>query len=243
MKSIFIPIVTAILLLFTACNKSGSGTPANTYGYTVSGLQDITIRQYTDTTFTLPIAVNYVSGSQETVTVSVSDLPPGLSAGSSTATGIPTFSPAFTISGRANQTGTYTVKLTVNSPSSGSQTFTFKITVAANPGGCTANFFGIYQTHYSCGTLQASESNLVSNAPGKIFMQGLTIEPEFYMLTTVTANVNCDDKTFICDSMNFSGSLNLTFYGYGDINGDSITVHYHGVHEGNPYNCTAVYRK
>lgn len=243
MKYLFITIVLTFCTFFTACDKGKTTATTPTYGYTINGLQDITIQQYVDTSISLPLAASYLSGSQENITLSISNLPAGLSVSPGSITGTPSFNPVFTISGAARQTGTFQVTLTVSAPSSGTQTFTFRITVAANAGGCTSKMGGIYQTHYTCGTQTIHDSHLVTTGAGKLYLQGISIEPEFYMLTTVTANVNCDDKTFICDSINLSGSLNLTFYGSGDIRGDSITVHYHGVHEGNAYNCTAVYKK
>lgn len=97
--------------------------------YSVNGLTDITIRQYVDTTFAIPLAAAYISGPQEQVTITVENVPAGLTATPTTISGTPAFGSYIMVTGHVETAGTFVVNVSSKSPSTDKKTFKLNIIV------------------------------------------------------------------------------------------------------------------
>lgn len=158
---------TLVLLSFAAvaiasCKKKSenTATPLSMPTYTVDGIHDLTIT-YNSTTrsmVVLPVTVQYQDSLQRPVTLSLSELPAGITMDNDwVTTGYPTFSTVLTFydtSANKAANGTYPLTLTA-SGSAGAKTYTFNLKVVEeqscsadiidNYSDCNSNCSGFYR--------------------------------------------------------------------------------------------------
>ena len=99
MKKIY--LIIALTVAIASCNKTTNNTTVITPlpAFTVNGITDVTLTNGTSYYISMPLTVAYDDSTQETVTLSVSGLPAGVTLDSTWATtGIPTFSTVLSLS-------------------------------------------------------------------------------------------------------------------------------------------------
>ncbi|PQJ08889.1 hypothetical protein CJD36_021715 [Flavipsychrobacter stenotrophus] len=127
-------IITLTLVLATLFAVSCSTKQANPMQYSISNIVDVTIKQYQDTTFYMATGLEYLAGPQETATISIGDLPAGLTVSPTSISGTPSFANLFTFHAATSVSGSFPVTVSVTSASSGTQNFTFNVIVTpVNP--------------------------------------------------------------------------------------------------------------
>ncbi len=137
MKNILLTF-SCIALLLSGCTKTTNNTtqmaPPNP-AFTVNGITNVSIDHTAGgTILTVPFVVQYEDSVQQTVTVSVSGIPPtnGRTQDGLLATGIPTFDCTITfLYGGLNQIplGTYPITITCVGTVSGTKTYKFNFVV------------------------------------------------------------------------------------------------------------------
>lgn len=145
MRYLWTPLA-ALIFSIAACTKEPS-TPATPptvdptdttdstavdTTYIVNGLTDLTIGAYRDSA-QLILAVNYISGTQEKVTFTISGLPKGVTAYFvPAASGIPSFSTTLKFNSTYSKEGTYPITLTGKSVSGIEKSYEINLTVSAS---------------------------------------------------------------------------------------------------------------
>lgn len=153
LKKLLIPSFLLALFCISSCTKSdNSGGSANQF--VINGVQDMTLGTSAGRTLSLNVAT--ATGNAEPVTVTVADLPQGIAATVSPASGTPSFTPTITL----NQSdyvapGTYPVKVTGTS-SSYTKSYSFNLNVPA------LNGWAIDNTYYQASsmTIQSSSNRI-----------------------------------------------------------------------------------
>ncbi|MGC4056921.1 MAG: hypothetical protein QM743_02225 [Chitinophagaceae bacterium] len=165
MKKILSGLVTACLLLstlFTSCKKDDK---KNELVFTINGVSD---QSYTGSSITIPLGIGYTSGNQESVTMSVSGLPSGMTGTFSSQSGTPSFTTTLTIANTGTITaGSYVVTITGTSTSGVTKSASMKLTI---PDDCSYSMLGQYEmayeymgTSYDYGPVTAFKSDLYAN--------------------------------------------------------------------------------
>ena len=136
-------IFAAILMafVFIKCKKSPD-SPKLTY--IVNGFTDVNVRQYADTTFFLPVTVEFQNGTQEPVSLTPSGMPSGITASPTTISGTPTYSTVIQFNVMDVAPGTYPVTITSSSASTSKKAYTFNVIVRSSPN-CTDILEGLYK--------------------------------------------------------------------------------------------------
>ncbi|MFI5196433.1 MAG: hypothetical protein ACHQD8_05025 [Chitinophagales bacterium] len=127
MKNLYHIVLLFILVLISGCSKSGSNSTNS--NYTVTGVSDITVRQYADTTVTALYHVAFPAGIYEPVTINIGDLPPGVTVSPGTATDTTSFLFQVTYHILITAAASFPVTVTIFSGSFGKKSFTFNIIV------------------------------------------------------------------------------------------------------------------
>ncbi len=117
-----------IVLLFVSCQKK-QGT-SDKMVYTVNGLTDVTVPQYKDTTVYIAYNVLFVSGVQDVATITLKDLPAGVTLATPSVSGTPTFGPQFVLDMRMMNAGTYPITVEATSASAQKKTLHFNVIVS-----------------------------------------------------------------------------------------------------------------
>ncbi|MBZ0098987.1 MAG: hypothetical protein K8F30_07870, partial [Taibaiella sp.] len=157
---------------FVCCNKKE--TQSNQTNFAVNGVADLKVKANQSGTLALSIA--HVSGNQETVTLSLSGLPPLTTHEFSTSSGIPTFASTLTITGDYAANGTYPLVLTAKSSSGVSKPYNFNL-IVDDADDCAAKMAGSYAGSQTCGSSPYTLSMVVTKDPnnnkGGIIITGL----------------------------------------------------------------------
>ena len=123
-------IVFIFLAIMCGCSKSGSNS-TNDY-YNITGISDITVRQYTDTSIPIVYHIVFPAGIYEPVTMNISGLPPGATATPNTGTDTTSFSVTVTYHVLMNAAASFPVNITLFSASFGTKSFLFNIVITPN---------------------------------------------------------------------------------------------------------------
>jgi hypothetical protein len=229
-------LLFAILLVVAmgiySCSKKSDNS--SNFNYTVTGIQDMTVSH--DTTFDLPLNISAVSGTPETVTLTMNGLPANVVATPASATGIPSFTTSIRIDAYRAAAGTYPVTLVAKSPNTAEKTYKFNLTLTI-PSDCAASFVGSY-------TGTSDESSLaLSPVISRIDANTVTIPGFNGQGINITAVLSCTDNTIIVPIQNPGGGD--TFYGSGLYTKHKVVLNYFrtyassGITSG-PFNATYV---
>ena len=197
-------------------------SPGLLFGYTVTGLSDITIPQYVDTTITLPVSVGYVQGTAETVTLTPAAPPAGVTVVPTPASGVPGFSSDIALHSAINTPGTYPVTINSSSASTSTQAHTFNIIVTASSN-CAPEITGTYTGNTVCASwtgmgtgTQANETIVSGGASNKVVIN--------LPFANVTADLTCSAGTLVTEPR-----TNADFTipaGSGTFNANTVVVNY-----------------
>lgn len=173
---LFCALVTGLLF---ACNKSDKPSMK----FTVNGLSDITIGATNE--YAMPISVNYTSGPQEKVSISVTGLPDGITAVTSPSDGIPSFTSTITFtSSIVAANGTYPAEVVVTTESGGKKTYDVNITLNREI------FCNDFVEGYYTGTVI---KNGGAAQPYSTYLVSYGLDGTRLSTGTVTMTINCDN--------------------------------------------------
>ncbi len=237
MKKVSFLLLTGAIAGFLGCSKSSTPT-ATPMVYIVSGVSDMTTRQYIDTSITMAIAVGYQSGPQEPVTISFSGLPAGVTMSPDSTGGTPSFASNFTMRSNVKTAGTYPVSVIARSATSGKKTLSFNLTVTPNSD-CTSGIPGYYTSNTTCDTYTGTGTGTVTN----VNIRATGTENQISLPTTfatLVGDLNCTAGT-----LSTARKINADFdipIGTGTFATDRITINYTLTGAVNA-NCTTVYTR
>ena len=190
------------------------------FTYTVSGLSsNITLAQYADTTISLPVTVTYGSGTAESVALSYSTPPAGITFSVTPNTGTPIYTSTVAMHVAINTPGTYPVTITSSAAGTAAQPHTFNVVVTASSN-CVTQAAGTYSVSSVCANSLFS-STIASTA---ISADGVTNEvhiPTPY--GTLIGDLTCAAGTLTTQS----GLYGPDFYfptGNGTFNSSSVVL-------------------
>ena len=158
MKKSFLLIAFAVVAI-VSCTKTTNNTTVISPlpAFTVNGITDVTFTNGTNYFISMPLSVQYDDSAQETVALSVSGLPAGITMDTLWVNrGIPSFSTVLSLSDTllaGGNPGTYPVSVVATGSKTGVKTYTFNLNVVS-PASCTsaANILGTYTSCYGCST-------------------------------------------------------------------------------------------
>ena len=124
----YLLILSVIATGVTSCQKTEKTLAP--YGYDIKGFYDVAVTPGKDTSFTMPIKVEYLYGNAELVNVTVLNCPPGVTFTPAFAEGTGTFTTNFTFHVNLSRVGiTYPIIIYCTSPSTSTHSVTFNISV------------------------------------------------------------------------------------------------------------------
>ena len=210
MKKAYLLFVLFIVAI-SACQKtSNSSTHPTTY--TVAGITDVTIGGDSGSSNSVYYSVNYVGPIQETVTLSLANLPAHIvvdTTYSYPTTGIPSFTSGFRLVNTDTSTkGKFTVKLMCNGSVTGQKYYTFVLTVLPNtyraPSRCDSSLVGNWDTCIDfCDVTSTVFSNTITldaTTANRIHFSNF----QNYGVD-VYADLNCATGTFTIPRQTFAG--------------------------------------
>lgn len=168
MKKTFLLFMLFCIAL-SSCKKDNNSTQPTTYR--IDNITDIQMQYYPGSSTYLSYTVNYVGPIQETVTLSLSGLPAGITVDTNAHTGIPTFGTNFIITNDGTaKAGTYTITLNCVGSKTGTKSYTFKLKVLPAPQ-CTSSVTGFYTQGYDCSGARFSDNVSVDplGTPNRIY--------------------------------------------------------------------------
>lgn len=214
--------VLAICSLAFSCKKKDASTstsPAyDSLKYIVNNIKDITVQQYQDSIIYLPIELEYKSGIQESLNVTMTGLPTGGSLTPTTISGIPTFSSNFMLNYFFTTSGTYPITVTASSAKSGAKSFNFNLNVM--PRTCAYGLVGNYDgtCNFTSDTTTTATRTAVKGADDS----HVTLYTYF---GTFNAAVDCSNMTFSIPETTPSGS-STTYRATGSFTGKLVTINW-----------------
>ncbi len=189
------------------------------FSYTVTGLSsNITLSQYCDTTISLPVTVTYGSGTAESVSLSSSTPPAGITFSVTPNTATPTYTSTVAMHVAINTPGTYPV--TINSTAAGTapQAHTFNVVVTASSN-CATEAVGTYSMVSVCSNT-IYNYNSGGNAVAALGTNEVRLPTPY---ANLTADLNCSAGTLTTQS----GLFGPDFYfptGNGTFNSSTIVL-------------------
>ena len=222
MKYFRIALCALVILATNSCSKKDSGTttPTQKMFFSVNNLSDIAVKQYVDTTVYVAPAVTFESGEQETMTLTPSNLPSGVTVTPASIGGTPSFSGIFTFHISSQTAGTSQIKIVATTASGTTKNYTFNINASANSN-CGAGVAGLYTVN----TTANPTFSFPTAFPGSVTttsVDNVVNIPTFY--ATVTAHLNCANQTFTTDAIS-SPDINISV-GSGTYTGSTINLSY-----------------
>ncbi len=234
MKKLSTLLLFAVTVFAFSCNK---GNTPQTQPYAIDGVDDINVRQGEDDSWDLTIRA--LGPIHETVTLSVSGLPQGMTYTMNNPDGMPTFNSTVIFRNISALPGAYPCVLTASSPEAGKSTSEFTVKIAAP---------------YVCGLLRnfdatsSCDSNYILNIsalnpPIEDSINTVKIFNISNSGATFTATVDCSNNTItiLAQSVILNGDL-IQVVGSGQFSGsDVITLNYTLTINGIPETCTATF--
>ena len=234
MKNIRIAFFALALVVIGSCSKKdATTTPTQKMFFSVNNLSDISVKQYIDTTVYVAPAVAFESGEQETMTLTPSNLPTGVTVTPASIGGTPSFSGIFTFHITSPAAGSSQVKIVATTASGTTKSYTFNINASANSN-CGYSLAGLYTVN----TTSTPAFGFPTAYPGSVTttsVDNVVNIPTFY--ATLTAHLNCANQTFTTDAIstpdvsisagsgNYTGTtINLSYTLTDNSNGSSHAV-------------------
>ena len=141
-RIIFLLFVPALVIVYLSCKKGASND------FSVTGFSDVSISKLD--TFSIPLQIKKTSGDPGTVSLAITNLPPGVTAYFSTASGAPDYSTTLKIYADNNAAEiTSSITLSASSTNAGSKTYTSHLIVAPAVD-CETQLVRSYTTFDSC---------------------------------------------------------------------------------------------
>ncbi len=149
-KLVFALAVTLTAALYS-CDKKPSTpvvpTVTNSTEFNINGISDIKIPS--NGGGELVLSIQFVSGTQENVTLAISGVPAKVSADFSTTSGIPTYASILSFTSNDEAVGTYPLTITATSASGVKKEFKFNL-VIEKPEDCATPIIGNYTGTVKC---------------------------------------------------------------------------------------------
>lgn len=231
MRKLTTLLLAACALLTYSCNKPGN--KAQTQPYAINGVDDIQIKQGEDDSWNLE--VRSIGPVYETVTLSITGLPQGVTATMTQSSGQPTFFSTVVFKNTNALPGSYPCVLTASSPEAGASTYNFMLKIS-NPILC--GLIRNYTGYTSCDTTKFL-SNIIATAP--------PIEDSINIVQinnfanhglNVKANIDCATST-VDIPLQWFNSNTVSVVGSGTFTGGaSMSVNYTITVNGSPTSCT-----
>lgn len=168
----------------------------------------------------LPVEIKSLTNTSGSVTISAADLPAGISAAISVATGVPTFNTNVRFTAGNIAPGTYPIKINATSPTLGDRIINTNVIVATH---CSENLLGYYHCTDGSGNNDYMDTVIrVNNTYEKIQFKNF-FDSEYL----VEGVVNCMNNTIDIPSQTItevvgSNSYTVTLQGTGTITGTTI---------------------
>lgn len=225
-----VPSLLLAVMLICSCHRPQQATPI-TYNYSVSGINDIRLKQYEEKSYTLTYHVNHTTGADELVTLAFKDIPPGMVITPASISGTPPFDAVFNVHSRIIYAKQYPVSLLATNASTGTRELNFNIAVDNSATPCTDKISGNYIADDGC-----APANGMHQYAADIHLNNLeSNRVNIYMsFGTLVARLNCNNNTFSLDPYN-NGTISIT--GTGTYSDDSVHINYQ-VSGGATYTCS-----
>ncbi len=173
MKAIISCLLITIFIC-SSCNKESTpkGAPNPKYNVPIDtkieGLHDITMQQ--NSTYDLPIAVKYLSGTKELVSIALTDLPNNVFVSITPQIDTPNYSSIIKFNVQNADTGTTTVTLmTAASKEASARSYTFNLTITPEPVNYAPDLAGLYTHAGTCDNVgTVNNQAIVSTDPNVI---------------------------------------------------------------------------
>lgn len=185
--------------------------------YTIQGLHDVTIQQGTDDELSLSITAT--SGSQEPITLSLWNLPAGVTKTMSASTGTPTYTSHIVFTEHYGAAGTYVVRLISHGALSGDRTDSFNIHVLTPPNCGVLGFWS--QGTTGCGNntnYQYTDNITASAAASNRIVYGNFADMPYQ----VYADLNCNNSSIVIPNQLLPNGIQVS--GSGTFTADSMHV-------------------
>lgn len=219
-------LIAVACISFVACKRKTTDNTTVTLpvAYVVNGVTDVTVER--DSMVTLGLSVNQLPGSrpQESVKITVTGLPSGVTAEVTPENGVPDYDAMITF--RASEgaaLGESHIKVTATSET-GSKSYEVHLNVVAISE-CASKLIGSYMAVDACDTTTSVEYpvtvNPVFNKTNRVVMSGFFNGSS--SSSSVMANLECNGKTLTLPKQN------IMFYevsGSGTYTKEKITVEY-----------------
>ena len=212
-------------LMLAGCTKSTTNNNTTVIAplpaFTVNGIHDVSIRNSDFGSFAtnsyLPLTIQYNDSTQETVTLSLSALPAGVTMDTTWATtGIPTFSTTlqfFDTTAAGATPGSYPMTLTATGSASAKRTYTFMLRILPAQS-CTEYIVGKYNNcNTGCGGFYADSVYADPGVPNKIWFVNFSKSGN-----KIYGNYICSSEQLTIPSQTVVG---VTYSGNGTASGSS----------------------
>jgi hypothetical protein len=213
-------VTLSVLFAFclASCKKKEDGAAST---YQLSNLSDQLIINNQSLNWEIPVELK--SGSQEKVTMFMTDLPPNVSLLIDTISGLPPFRPTFTMKAQYATPGSYTIGVNTSSASLTSKKYDIKLTVKPSPE-CGTDLVGSYPETRSFrnGIVIYPASGFYTATINHTTKNKVTINCTCKVSYTVTADINCDQGTFNIPLQTVGYKIKMS--GSGTIYPDSCVV-------------------
>lgn len=207
MRLLSIVLVLGAAFAMNSCSK-GTVTPTDPTTtqkmyFSVNNLVDVNVKQYIDTTFYVAPAVGFISGEQESITLTPTGLPAGVTVTPSSISGTPSFGGLFTFHAHMATTGSFPVKIVATTTSGTTKDFSFNVVAVPNSN-CGASVAGNYsvQTVSSPVFSASAEASPMNAAVTTTSTDNVVIIPTIY--AGFTAHLNCSAGTLTFDGYHTS---------------------------------------
>lgn len=207
------------MVTISSCKKGDSTTPVDSKHYTLNGVHDVTLYS-NGGTVDLPVEIKSLSNTTGSVTISTADLPSGLSAAVSAATGVPTFNTNIRFTAGNIAPGTYPIKINATSPTLGERIINTNVVVATH---CSESLLGYYRCTDAAGNNDYKDTVIRMNGTFEK-IQFRNFFGEGYLIEGI---VNCTNNTIDIPAQTItevvgSTTYTMTVLGTGTISGTMI---------------------
>jgi len=226
-----------IILLFTlvyfglaSCTKDTKSNLPTTYR--VDNISDAIVSYQIGASTTLSYSVTYVGPIQETVDLSLTNLPAGITADTIYAhSGIPTFYSYFVLTNDGTaKGGVYPIKLLCHGSKTGDKFYTFNLKVLREPQ-CTSLVSGAWKNNYDCN--------------GNLYTDSIIVDPAGYSNRVYFTNFNGTGVSIYAELDCNGGYINIpaqtvgghTYSGNGNFAGTNIGYTFQDVSASGTVNC------
>lgn len=202
MRLLSIALLLGAAFAINGCSKGTvtptDPTPTQKMYFSVNNLVDVNVKQYIDTTFYVAPAVGFISGEQESVTITPTSLPAGVTVTPASISGTPSFGGLFTFHTHMATTGSFPVKMVVTTTSGTTKDFSFNVIAVPNSN-CGASIAGNYtvQTVSSPVFSASAEAAPINADVTTTATDNVVIIPTVY--AGLTAHLNCSAGTLTFD--------------------------------------------